>query len=1672
MTNFNEIKTELNLTRSKNEKMGKKLENYQQNTDPKQLITGLDDSIPILLFPVRLETRFVSIDGMHELWVRIFPDDIAIDTHEEALTADEKAAGETYWQLIWDANNDYNNELAAWRGLVKGYGSQRAAWIAKQLKPTNLNKKPENRPTFKELSIKEDSWSATPCSRVMPDCFVVSTWIGGVQTHEICGQAIPDTLVTGPDPTKGKPVFINNIRYPDNTNVVKNLNNKKLIETDRILIAEAGINLSEHVSVFIEKDELEWLIVDKGSSYRVQLENENLNFYKDNFLHIDGELTVDPQIAWLTDFYQAVGIGMAVRIPLNPGEEKSGFDRLLVLGIKHKLNKFEAQSRVEELINHHHYSNGGFSLLPQGTATNNTDKKKSALGDEKLEEETSFRIEMAAPLYENTSEYFEKSDGQRLAEALGINDECLQHINYSGKLDGIHDGGYDFKESLAMNCALWPATLGYFMEEMMRPIFNQVQIQKTRDFFTRHVSGRGALPSIRVDDQPYGILPTTAFSKWEYSDSDTDAEFKRQMQKIIKKLDSTWAEKVKSVAHVGATDDPDKDLLNMLGLHASSIEYYQRESLGENFIWNLMIFRQMQKAAEEWNNKLHNAARKIIADMGYNFAEDIPQVLKAAFCLSQWYLDGPIVDDAPLSEIRGISHICEEIKKNYIEWLAGANLDEIRDENFQDNVEPPNVLLYKLLRHATLLQYWDTTMRIYKDPQNEIKALNELPGDWRETELLNMQNGMNSALRWDYFAAKVHRDGQLTTIKTILFGENIAYEPGGQILCDFRKALSELTKLPTARLERLFSEHLDLCSYRLDAWQLGMVNDRLDSLRKRNREGVYIGSYGWLEDIRPAAQPQEVNHTEISDKLFKNDESPIFFDPNNAGFIHAPSPNHATAAALLRNGYITHANTHNSELMSVNLTSERVRKALWYIEGIRNRQPLSALLGYQFERGLQENYYQLQLDKYIYPLRKQFPLVADRITEASESMPIEAIEARNVVDGLGLVKYTKELDYPYGIKELPEKNSSEGLAIQAEIDRIKEHHDAFGDLALSESVYQITQGNYDRAGAILDAVSAPNNFPDPEIIRTQRSGPKLTYRICLLLDDTNQNSWGNTENSPRAKMSPRLNNWLGEMIGNPEDIRCIVTYDDPEEENEEKKQKSVEVTVADLHIEPIDFVYIGASDLQGERTDLLSRISYFVRSTEKLNYIGLKITQDSIASLRAEKNPPPDSVIEKLNTLKDKVFIREETFDKALERAIEQKDDLNPYKSLIMKYSMDEEVVLKFNFIVRNDEWKRNIKTFFEVQPLIRSLNELITNSAQLSTKHFLLPSGEQIFENIDVDGLKTSLKDGKRWLTDVKDSLSKIKNDEFNVAALRRKLIEAANFGISDAIPITAIEEYNAAKDSLVSQTESIIKIIDKRLTEFNKLEDESKNELIIEKSVQNLVTAAHGLFGKNIKVLPLFSLNNMDEIDTAVKNNTTLLEGASKLAVEGWLHGITKVRPKSNTYQTSMLLSEMFTNTIKKLIVTQFPLSAEDRWIALPRSKSQNFEGAKLSILMQLPQAFCPSDQLAGLLIDDFTERIPNDKETTGISFHYNQPNSEPPQAILLAVTPKEKGNWEWADLECTLHETLDLAKKRAVEPDMLGDSPYAQFLPALFQASAKHQSTFTVGILGALPIAEKSK
>ena len=85
---------------------------------------------------------------------------------------------------------------------------------------------------------------------------------------------------------------------------------------------------------------------------------------------------------------------------------------------------------------------------------------------------------------------------------------------------------------------------------------------------------------------------------------------------------------------------------------------------------------------------------------------------------------------------------------------------------------------------------------------------------------------------------------------------------------------------------------------------------------------------------------------------------------------------HASTAALLRNAQLgSDGVAEENGPFAIDLSSRRVREASWLLDGVRQGQPLAALLGYRFERRLHD----LRKDQFIAPLRELAPLTARKL---------------------------------------------------------------------------------------------------------------------------------------------------------------------------------------------------------------------------------------------------------------------------------------------------------------------------------------------------------------------------------------------------------------------------------------------------------------------------------------------------------------------------------------------------------------------------------------------------------------------------------------------------------------------------------------------------------------------
>jgi hypothetical protein len=1789
-------------------------------TNPISGIQAFSSEYPILLFPVRLETRFKTVqnsDGVSkpQLWVRIYPDECLVDTFEETLTEKEVQNAQRYWAGIWVSVGNENLERSYWRNLVASHGTGRASYIVDYYKPDTATSSPK--PTTVDnskfhLVIATNTLLANSTEKTAIENYWTSFW--RADGNEAIQKEAFDILVIAT--SNEQATLLIETYIPANIKeTLSNDVNRQTTPIEFLYIIfpkDAGTMTKNHswshapkVKILPERFMLfgennipnndlmtgnDKGILGNPIKYPL-VAGPNPTAPEDKQFKIDdkGNLFVPEEMKWMVDFDEAVSVGMGFKIDISPFQATNGFDRLYVLGIRLGSNETESKQLLNDHFEHHLKSRTGFSIIPQGTPTNNTEKEGSGFTrTEDADFMFDFLKKSKDPEYQNlfdSQEQYEKKDGTWFAEMLGLSKELIYKTPHADETG--------LCEARAMNTALWPATMGYWMDTQMDSVFDTNTIHRTRDFFTEYISGRGMIPAIRIGKQPYGILATTAFSNMQWLRRNDDREESRErrflqgLYKTITDLDNLfwkgWSENAPHVSN--KSDKPQQTLLDILALNPSSVEYYQQWQQSEYFFW--LVTHYMGRAYPKFlidirDSWLTNPV-KLLSQLGYN-GEKNPDILEKIFLEEPNLLKGPVIDDRPLSEKDPIRAYTAD-NRNYIQWLkdgATNNLEIIRKE--EGLKEKPIALLYILLRYALEMGYHDVSNLLYLNA--EVIDSQQYAQLKREPAILHVAD--KADVSDSRYKSLYSIEPKITFNQDIMVHEYIAKElfklPVSRYLSKQITALEHLQNTSTARLERAFAEHIDLCTYRLDAWWSGLVNYQLHHMRQvRNteggafhKEGIFLGAFGWVEDLRPenkALRPKTL--PENLNEIFNNNdkEAPLVQDPTNGGYVFAPSLNQAVTAAVLRNGYISNATPKTPDLMNINLSSQRVRIALQFLEGIRNGQSLGALLGYHFERGLHDRHNESEVDLYIYKIRRAFPLVVKTANETHEekTAAIQAIEASNVVDGLKLIeqinKKIKEIQennaildkdgaiafakkYPWGLGEdklakISSIPSNKLKIIDEEVERLLDIHDAIADLALSESVHQIVQGNYDRAAAALDTYGKAT-FPSiPDIAITPRSGITLTHRVGIHLPII---QLAPITSKPRQKGEPALEAWLAQTLPDPNNIIVHVQYDDPASEIVE--ELPLIVTWKDLNLDLIDMLYILNPESEGAMAEVDDRILHHVFNLDIGG--GLRLRPDtSVKILYTLPNTDISKVsffqiaplIKSLRALilesrylkAGDVMLQNEATNDAdstvfipVARITQIKDDMKPLQlsiqpfmsalktdiGLLIDKSIDP-VVYKnnlnlvithldahYNLFIKHQldasryainlsgigaamDWKKLVfrSVFNKAKEVEISWNQKKTDFETLMATYDATASDEVRIE---------ILRKAERLISNQYTIVT-------NIAAFEAIMINKKNtfdnahtdvisFNISIPNPTTftdllgqfkllipAINSINLGETSLDEEEKKVLPFLEdlhnqmKGVDATIKIRTKATDGFITianastgEKKVTALKDAIKSLLGDDFCIIPHFSISAKqgDEWQNAVNHKTKLLEYAEKetpekpstdFPVDDWLYGMARVRPKMTEFENIIQLTEAFnTSKIPELYPIQLPYNDKESWLAVdfptdPDVFDITKSGDHLLYTAHYATGFAKNDVQCGLLIDEWTEVIPTKEETAGLTFHYDRPNNEPPQTLLLVTPSIIDKVWHWDDLVNALKETFAMAKRRAVIPRNIEPTALARFLPA---------------------------
>jgi len=1755
---------------------------FGQFSDPRQNLNLLSASSPILLFPVRIETRFRKLTQprdnavaapQHQLWVRIYPDDCSIDTFEPTLSESELNSIKNYWQAIWAAGGIENDERGAWAALVHAHGSGRAGWLADNFKPTNA-------PPAQKID-------ATDEILVIP----TTTALNAAESGAISGYWQAIWLADGDDPQTqaAQATLEGSVGAARAAELITAYVPFNLSDKPAAPLEKSGVRLSTAFVVFPPDPDTtihSWsqapqvrefpdrfvVLGYSGTTQTLEAVGNpvTLPLYAGpdpsadptETIHPDpppdgSDLFVPDELKWMVDFDRAVAAGMAVAIDITPEQARAGFDRLLVIGVKLSTDAGNGSTALQELLAHHQWSRSGFTFLPQGTPTHNATDASSGHGRDD-DPDVSFDDRKNQPLFTPVADATQKSDGQWFAEFLGLDPAYVATVHGSGDQDQ--------KRARAMQTALWPATFGYWMNTLFTPtgaktsIFSDTTIEQTREFFTQYVSGRGPLPAIRIGGQPYGILPATAFSRIQWYERDFRGPFLapaflRKLYGVLMQLDADWAGMSQSVARVGDNGDPHQTLLNVVAHHPSSVEYYSRTAENLKQIYNMLNFWALGPDFIQalLQLLLQAGAVGLLEKFGYTGSE-LPDLLNHFFLKDNPQITA-VIDDRPLSETSGIRSYTGT-GDNYIQWMieAAGSVETLRAESGFLQNKSPQALLYLYLRHALILGYYDASYNFHRN--TGVLAGEALLAMRVEPTFVHV--APSAPASESRYAALYKTESRITGSPTQLvsdyIGLHIGLLPEITVLTAQVDALKTLAPASTAELERLFAEHIDTCSYRYDAWLLGLVNHRIaeqlavgdDAVDNANDDageppqGIYLGAYAWVENLRPSATP--LVPAQIPQELAQQfpGTEPIMVDPAGGGYIHGPSIQHANAAAVLRSGYLANASSDNPDTLAVNLSSDRVRIAMGLIEGIRNGQSLGALLGYRFERGLHDSYNLAEVDKFIYPLRQAFPLAANALASTADpNAPIEAIEARNVLDGKKLVDQVRSggASYPYGLNTTlpPATGPGEQEALDQQTSALLDAYDAIADLALAEGVFQAVQGNYDRVASTMEAYTTGNFPPEPQVVQTPPDGVTLTHRFAIQLKPGLPAPAGAT---PRATAEPAIDEWLGRMLPPLTQVECTVVWNDPITGD----PQSQTVTLHDLGLKPLDILYLLKPDnvqmmaefddrvlarvyaLRNPRPDAGLKILYLQADAGKISFFEASPLLRELRTLTTQSRPLRASDARRANdasqddnstvfadstrisgpngdlkTLGDQI----ETYLATLAPLLA---DTVAHRSQIID-AVDASLQTAAGFLERAAkfampssgwgfayDWKRGAFSdlLAQVRALVDRWTQKLSDFDAAILAYDNLPPGTS-----DADRF-AALQAAELLVSSQLEPLPATPHDLFNTLtnpggqrdAFQNRLnqfsaiLDGAGTSFSalyDSIGALSVQQFDSQPfdvtpfgDRTIVVTEDISRILTGQLAAIRARVDGVNKQLAsaaaaasASDQVSAIQAAAKLLLGDDFQIVPEFTVssaqggewanafNASSSGDLFTYLNTTL---NIDFPVDEWLYGAARVRPPLHSWEALVMLTSAFGMATPTLTPIQLPYEADAPWLALQFPDDYVLDSDRLLYTCAYSQAFDPTGRQCGLLVDEWAEVLPATTRDTGITFNFNRPDNEPPQTMLLVTPASNNAQWQWSDLVDALNETLDLAKKRAVEPAALDTTVYARFLPATVMAATSYAITIS--------------
>ncbi len=769
---------------------------------------------------------------------------------------------------------------------------------------------------------------------------------------------------------------------------------------------------------------------------------------------------------WVADWAEAVRVGLGGTFPLPDGLTPGDLGGVCVWGIGD-----EPAAALWE----RHVLSGTLGEVPLGAPTNSVAGAPSGPGLLPDEEgwwqtllrriggtRTSLDDLVTAHLAGEPLASMARPSGRDAALAeTAIDEGLLDEYVGAGDPQSVRDArdGLPAETRLAplLMHALWPVLWGSFAQDEWG--LDRDQLGILGRWAIENVNPQGPLPSVRIDDEPYGLLPITRLDSWAPSGDDPDG-----LPTLVTALRILRARLHSRLVASGTVRGADRArYAAILGQGGVSRSFGSRRSVRLDLLqtpteWPAWDRRHASRADQLALLQLPDSARMpflevpLVAD-----AVDMPLVqprLSTSWGVDEAFYRVPLAALLDTVLRAGASRTllpdpgdpATSLGRLFTQSVIYRG--ETEDGTFRGwlSVVPDSLLARLLLQSCLTMNAWRA---VGIDPPPLGPGFDDVGWMVAVQQVAGMVE--------PYEGPPDRRPaGDLRDWTWVRNGEGPLLPGSGHI-----PALPAplIATGPRTRLERALGATLDTFSTRIDPWITAVAWRRLRTIAADATPAAHrLGAYGW------AYGPF--------------DGTP---GPTASGLLHTPSQGQTLVATLARDNFRESLRTgalndRNQPPWAIALTGASTRIAYDLVADMRDGHHLYEILGREVERIVTTaaaSPYQAAVD-----LRTSYPMHPERP------------DPRQVCNGI------EALNGILGGDALPQPLAP---ARRIELEELRAAIDALGDLALLDGALASASRQPARAAAAMDGASGSAAASEPEYPRSPSSGRRLRTAVLSIV---------------------------------------------------------------------------------------------------------------------------------------------------------------------------------------------------------------------------------------------------------------------------------------------------------------------------------------------------------------------------------------------------------------------------------------------------------------------------------------------------------------------------------------------------------------------------------------------